>query len=731
MPANTEKSVQASWTVHPPVVERARIAIRERPASDEELPQTQVILRTDHEKLVAFAPQSEDGLMYDYDYLFSQNTRQEDVYRTIGLEMVDLVMGGLSANCITVGAAETGKTHTLFGSTNESGLIQDTVSALFQRLEEQAHEHTYHVSFSYWEMSCDEVNDTIAEAYDYDVSRGGSQGSPKSRHSIYRDGLGRLYVSHICDVDVQNFEEFNDLLNVGNEYRIRAGYDRLFRWHGFVQLSVMTVDKIREEHCVLRRMTFVHTKGPERVGSNAARKKVLWQGSKINVSCTLLNAAVIHSLEYRAKRERRCANQKELHDLIRRSASFFMECRYTQMMSQLMCGHEACFVIGCVDPLSYKETIDTLEMLQLFRQIRAACIPVVTLSAKGHLLRQLRAKESGVGGAEVLESIYSDTSGRPRTEEEEALLELRGRIENWGNRGATAPAEDGDLKEAEATTATVQPVDEGGSKRTKRKKNYLNATKTATYEGEWRNNVFDGFGEHVAANFKYRGEFRNGQRDGQGTLFLRDSKESPYHRVYEGEWLAGKRDGRGTQWCSNGEVYEGDFAVDERHGNGKLYLVNGDIIEGQFRHGLCEGWAALHQPEGDWFEGFWVGGVREGPGLWHYVSRKQCLRGEWSNNISVMGVIEDDPEKEDTTCGRFIPRIGLPHIDKLLGTERERLNEHRELTFRASGKQWVDYAVLGNRNASESHVYAVGAASVPTEAEKSQDTHTVYGMEIE
>jgi hypothetical protein len=733
--SNMDSSSGRHSSVHPPVVERLRIAVRERPVSDQEVASTQVLLRADQDKLIAFAPNTSDGLMYDFDYFYPQSARQEDVVRTIGLEMVDLVMGGLSANCIAVGFAETGKTHTLFGSANEPSLIQETVRELFIRLEEQADTQEFSVGLSYWEMNCNAVHDNLVAAPACeDVAGSADSGGALSDHAVYRDGFGRLYLSKLREAPVASYEAFEALLSEGNQRRVQRGYERQFRWHGFVQLSLMTAEKRSGEQCVLRRLTFVHTKGPERVGANRVPKQILRQGSQINVSSTLLNAAVIHSLEYRAKRAARCRTQAQLHDLIQRSESFFMECRYTQVMSQLMCGHEASFVLGCVDPLSYRETIDTLENLQLFRLLDAACVPVTTLSERGRLLRQLRAMETAVGGEEVLRSIYHGTSGRPRTEQEEALLALRGHVEGWDQSDAQPPKQGGTAastqgSKSRSSAKTHKGEDDNG--RSTRSIVYLNPTKTATYEGQWKDNLFDGFGEHVQSNFRYSGFFCAGKREGQGTLFLRESKDGSYRRVYEGEWLAGCRDGRGTQWLQNGDVYEGDFASDERHGCGKLYCANGDVVEGNFRHNQCEGWAVLRQAGGDWFEGYWSNGEREGPGVWHYVSRQRCLRGEWHHNKAVMGTVEDDAEKVDDSTGAFIPRLGLLDSDGVLAREREKLTEKRRLEFAAVGKTWVDYAAMGHTATANSTVPVSAVGNAADAATAAANKKAVYGLEIE
>lgn len=673
--------------IHPPVVERIRIAVRERPVSDEDLASIQVRLKTDEDKLVAFAPGAPSGAMYDYDYYYPQNARQEDVFRTIGLEMVEIIMGGLSTSCVTLGLADTGKTHTLFGSANESGLIQDTARELFRRLEAQ-NEHTYEVTLKYWDMSHESAVDNLSE----DVVYRDDEAIPV-HHTIFRDDFDRLYLRHLNEVEVANFDEFERLLNEGNQRRINRAYERQCRWHGFVQLAVLTTDVVRGERCVLRTMTFVHTKGPDRVGSKGFSGATFPEYCNINVSVTLLCAGVLHSLEYRERRKHLVKTKEDLFTLIQKSQSFFMECHFSKLMAQYVCGHEASFIVGCVNPLNYRESIDMLENLQLFCRLRCSCFPIVMPSDKGRLLKKLRALERAYGDEEMLAKLYCNESGRPFTEEEEQLRRLKGAIEGWNLTDDEKVRQH--EEEMKQRGRERNAADAGGHFQTHgdRNKIYLNPAKTATYEGQWADGVFDGFGEHIQSNFKYRGEFRRGLREGDGALFIRDSKTSSYVRVYQGEWLAGKRDGRGTQWCKNGEVYEGDFVADKRHGVGKLYLVNGDIISGNFRDNLTEGWAVLRTPSGDWFEGFWCRGMREGPGVWHYVERKQCLEGEWSKNIAVMGVLTDDKDKNDNSTGHYIPRIGLLNYEQIFEKEREKLNERREKEFASEGRVWTDQQI--------------------------------------
>merc|ERR1711934_568620 len=67
-----------------------------------------------------------------------------------------------------------------------------------------------------------------------------------------------------------------------------------------------------------------------------------------------------------------------------------------------------------------------------------------------------------------------------------------------------------------------------------------------SYEGDWREDLMDGFGI-----FKWM----TGARVGD---------------VYVGEWKAGRREGKGEYTYASGDKYEGNFKNNEPHGRGKF-----------------------------------------------------------------------------------------------------------------------------------------------------------------
>lgn len=73
------------------------------------------------------------------------------------------------------------------------------------------------------------------------------------------------------------------------------------------------------------------------------------------------------------------------------------------------------------------------------------------------------------------------------------------------------------------------------------------------YSGQWRNNVYEGYGEYIYnKGGAYSGEWKAGRQNGRGTYRTSDF-------VYVGDWRDGQMDGEGTITFENGIVITGIF----------------------------------------------------------------------------------------------------------------------------------------------------------------------------
>ena len=108
------------------------------------------------------------------------------------------------------------------------------------------------------------------------------------------------------------------------------------------------------------------------------------------------------------------------------------------------------------------------------------------------------------------------------------------------------------------------------------------------------------------------GQYMNGTLHGQGTEYYLNQK----YESYVGEFKNGIKDGYGTLTYSDGSTYIGEFKNDVRHGlgtftnNGKL--TKGTVYVGEFKNDLYHGFGKITFPEGQGFEGTFVNNEMNG-----------------------------------------------------------------------------------------------------------------------
>ena len=90
------------------------------------------------------------------------------------------------------------------------------------------------------------------------------------------------------------------------------------------------------------------------------------------------------------------------------------------------------------------------------------------------------------------------------------------------------------------------------------------------YIGEYSRDRFNGEGELVTRGGTYTGSFKDGLRDGFGTMQFRTNCR------YEGFWVKGRMNGKGLYIWPDTRKYEGQWENGERTGMGILTQVNGE-----------------------------------------------------------------------------------------------------------------------------------------------------------
>ena len=213
----------------------------------------------------------------------------------------------------------------------------------------------------------------------------------------------------------------------------------------------------------------------------------------------------------------------------------------------------------------------------------------------------------------------------------------------------------------------------------------------AKYYGEWKNGSMDGSGvfiykgraleedsyNHwsyfsdflkihrtlgsVSSPFdgtKYEGEWKEGKRDGQGTLTW-PVWVSGFHEEYIGEWKNDKMCGYGICSYNSGSEYKGEYKDNKRHGQGTMTIcmdesgcADGAKYEGEWKEGLRDGQGTLTFEDGAKYVGEWKKGERDGQGTLTWADGRKYI-GQW----------KDD---ERNGNGSFTSKTGAKYIGKYL-----------------------------------------------------------------
>ncbi len=139
----------------------------------------------------------------------------------------------------------------------------------------------------------------------------------------------------------------------------------------------------------------------------------------------------------------------------------------------------------------------------------------------------------------------------------------------------------------------------------------------------------DGYGKIVYGNYGwYQGFFKDGKREGKGTLCVKDSI------IHEGEWKKDLAYGYGKRVYIDSNVYEGNFVNNKEQGTGvvtfgRYNAKSGSRYEGHFDRGDITGYGTLYYGNGGRYEGSMLYGKRSGKGIMYYANGAR-YEGSWA-----------------------------------------------------------------------------------------------------
>ena len=156
----------------------------------------------------------------------------------------------------------------------------------------------------------------------------------------------------------------------------------------------------------------------------------------------------------------------------------------------------------------------------------------------------------------------------------------------------------------------------------------------------------------------YKGFFKNGMREGRGTVTFSDgytikghfdddkvvnSKKSttvyPNGESYEGTYTEDGKFLHGKYTYSNGESYDGDWKDEKYHGYGTFRFKNGGKHVGEYANGVRHGQGTEYMPSGDKCVGTWKNDKRYGKHDYHWANGEVCYGGTYHADGTSSGAV--------------------------------------------------------------------------------------------
>ncbi|XP_054351614.1 kinesin-like protein KIF19 [Pongo pygmaeus] len=334
--------------------DRLQVALRIRPLNDAELEEgAAVIAHKVGDQMVVLMDPGEDPedmarthrsreRTFIFDRVFDQHASQEDVYGATIQHLVEGVISGYNVTVFAYGPSDTikgaGKTHTMLGVDAEPGIYLQTLTDLFQAIEETQDTTDYSVSMSYLQIYNEVIRDLL---------------NPSSEFlDLREDSRGSIQIAGITEVSTSNAHEIMQLLTKGNQQRTQeptATNKTSSRSHAVLQVTVQqrsrSTDLVEEVH--VGRLSMVDLAGSERASQTQNPGRRMKEGAHINRSLLALGNC-INALSEKGGTQAQYVN--------------FRDGKLTRLLKDALGGNSRTVMIAHISPAStcFEESRTTL-----------------------------------------------------------------------------------------------------------------------------------------------------------------------------------------------------------------------------------------------------------------------------------------------------------------------------------------------------------------------------------
>ncbi len=378
--------------------ERIKVVVRCRPLSKKEkkTKKEEIVFVDEKRKeiIIRDKHKQKKPVMFTFDHSYSQNSRQEDIYRKSCYPIIKSLLEGFNCTIFAYGQTGTGKTYTMegIGDQDTMGIIPRTFRQIFEKIKEAKEDEEYLVRVSMIEIYNEELKDSLNTDW----------GKKKKKLEIHGDTKKGFYVKNLSKSNVKTVQELEDKLNQGKStrrVRATAMNDYSSRSHSIFTIIIESSHADEEGNSIFRigKLNLVDLAGSEKQKQTENTEEALKEGININVSLSNLISVI---------------------NLLVKESSYipYRNSKLTKLLADSLGGNSKTVMIANIGPAcsSYNETIQTLKYANRAKKIKNK--PKINEDGKDALLRQkqdelkllkMQIQEMGIQSNVILKNIDS------------------------------------------------------------------------------------------------------------------------------------------------------------------------------------------------------------------------------------------------------------------------------------------------------------------------------------
>lgn len=223
--------------------------------------------------------------VFSFDHVCGMDTTQQDMYDLVAKSTLQDLFRGFNGTILAYGQTSAGKSHTMFGTASDPGIIPRVCSSIFSHIEHGLPDVEYTVSVSLMEIYQEHIKDLLNPTL------------KESEYTIHEDKTNGVYVRGISHAFVSSASEMTQVLKQGSKHRTKSPTNMNMessRSHAIFQV-MLTQEEIASGAITKSKLFLVDLAGSEKVDKTGASGNNLEEAKKINLSLSVLGL-VINSL---------------------------------------------------------------------------------------------------------------------------------------------------------------------------------------------------------------------------------------------------------------------------------------------------------------------------------------------------------------------------------------------------------------------------------------------------